>query len=449
MNYHFISIGGAVMHNMALALHQLGHTITGSDDEIFEPAKSRLANAGLLPNEIGWFPEKVDANLNGVILGMHAKANNPELLKAKELNIPIYSFPQFIYEHAKDKTRVVIGGSHGKTTSTAMLMHVLRETKRDFDYMVGSQLAGFDTMVKLSNAPLTILEGDEYLTSPLDLRPKFHLYFPQIAMLTGIAWDHINVFPTFENYIEQFEIFINQLPDGAPLAYYEGDEHLQALAAKHRGRLRLMPYRELENRPTNIDGYKTIIQTAIGPVGLKIFGQHNLQNLAGVYLLSKELGIGDLEFYQAISTFDGTAKRLELLYDKENTTVYRDFAHSPSKLKATVNAVREQYINRKLTACFELHTYSSLNKDFLKEYQNSMDVADDLIIYYNAHSFEIKKMEPLQKAEVQNAFGTKAIIFDQTADLQNFLQQLDYENRVLLLMSSGSFDGIALNFWEK
>jgi len=449
MNYHFISIGGAVMHNMALALHQLGQTITGSDDEIFEPAKSRLANVGLLPNEIGWFPEKVHAGLDGVILGMHARANNPELLKAKELGLPIYSFPQFLYEHAKDKTRVVIGGSHGKTTSTAMLMHVLRECKKDFDYMVGSQLAGFDTMVKLSNAPLIILEGDEYLTSPLDLRPKFHLYHPQIAMLTGIAWDHINVFPTIENYIEQFEIFVNQLPDGAPLAYYAGDEHLQALAAKHKDRLKLLPYEELENKPIDTDGYKTLIQTDIGPVGLKIFGKHNLQNLAGIYLLAKELGVKDLEFYQAIESFEGTAKRLEVLYDKDETTVYRDFAHSPSKLKATVSAVREQYPNRKLTACFELHTYSSLNKDFLKEYEGSMEVADDTIVYYNAHSFEIKKMEPLQKEEVQKAFGAKAKIFDLTADLKNFLEQLDYNNRVLLLMSSGSFDGITLNFWEK
>lgn len=364
MNYHFISIGGAVMHNMALALQQLRHTITGSDDEIFEPAKSRLANVGLLPNEIGWFADKVHAGLDGVILGMHARANNPELLKAKELGLPIYSFPQFLYEHAKDKTRVVIGGSHGKTTSTAMLMHVLRACNKDFDYMVGSQLAGFDTMVKLSNAPLIILEGDEYLTSPLDLRPKFHLYHPQMTMLTGIAWDHINVFPTFENYIEQFEIFVNQLPDGAPLAYYAGDEHLQTLAAKHKDRLKLLPYQELENKPIDTDGYKTLIQTDIGPVGLKIFGKHNLQNLAGIYLLAKELGVEDLEFYQAIESFEGTAKRLEVLYDKDSTTVYRDFAHSPSKLKATVNAVREQYPNRKLTACFELHTYSSLNKDF-------------------------------------------------------------------------------------
>ncbi len=442
MTYHFISIGGAVMHNLALALHNMGHTITGSDDEIFEPAKSRLAKARLQPEKDGWYPEKITTNLDGIILGMHARADNPELIKAKELGLKIYSFPEFVYEQSKSKQRIVIGGSHGKTTSTAMLMHILKESGKDFDYLVGSQLEGFETMVKLSNAPLIVIEGDEYLTSPLDLRPKFHLYLPQVAMLTGIAWDHINVFPTFDNYVEQFRIFVNQLQPNAPLTYFDGDRVLHAVCEARKD-LKLLPY---SSHPHAIVNGKTYLIYNETEVPILFFGEHNLQNLSGVKALALEAGVSEAAFYEAIATFGGTARRMETIKETENSLFLRDFAHSPSKLKATVQAVKQQFPDRKLVACFELYTFSSLNKAFLKEYTGSMDKADIRIVYFNPHTFELKRMEVLTEADIHNHFGTDVKVFTKPEELHQFLSNQSWQNQNLLLMSSGTFNGMAIDF---
>lgn len=438
MRIHLISTGGAVMHNMAMALHQSGHKVTGSDDEIFEPAKSRLAKYGLLPDKIGWDVNKITPDLDFVILGMHAKADNPELLKAQELGLKIYSFPEYVYEHTKSKTRIVIGGSHGKTSTTAMIMHVLIKLNMEFDYLVGAQLDGFETMVKLSDAPIVIIEGDEYLTSTLDRRPKFHLYHPQIAMLTGIAWDHINVFTTFDNYVDQFRIFISQLPKNAPLAYFSGDENLVKLSGE-REDINALPY----NTPEYVieDGVTSIVHDG-KKYPLQIFGEHNLQNLNGARLVCNQLGISDNDFYTAMQSFGGAAKRMQLADETEDCLVYRDFAHSPSKLKATLAAVKQQYPDRKLVACFELHTYSSLSREFLSEYKGCMDPADEAIVYYNAHVFEIKRMPMLDADEVKQAFGGNVEIINDTAILSKRLNSIMWKSTNLLLMSSGTFDGL-------
>lgn len=438
MRIHLISTGGAVMHNMAMALHQSGHNITGSDDEIFEPAKSRLDKYGLLPDKVGWDVNNITTDLDFVILGMHAKADNPELLKAQELGLKIYSFPEYVYEHTKNKTRIVIGGSHGKTSTTAMIMHVFIKLNMEFDYLVGAQLDGFETMVKLSDAPIVIIEGDEYLTSTLDRRPKFHLYHPQIAMLTGIAWDHINVFPTFDNYVDQFRIFISQLPENTPLAYFSGDENLVKLVAE-RDDIKALPY----STPEYVikDGVTSVIHEG-KKYPLQVFGEHNLQNLNGARLVCNQLGISDDAFYTAMGSFAGAAKRMQLADETADCVVYRDFAHSPSKLKATLAAVKQQYPDRKLVACFELHTYSSLSREFLSEYKGCMDPADEAIVYYNAHVFEIKRMPMLDADEVKQAFGGDVKIINDTSTLTQYLNNIEWKNTNLLLMSSGTFDGL-------
>lgn len=443
MHYHFISIGGAVMHNLALDLLAQGHVVTGSDDEIFDPALSRLKEKGILPPAFGWFPEKITSTLDACILGMHARADNPELLKANELGLPVYSFPEFIYEQSKNKTRVVIGGSHGKTTTTAMIMHVLRTLGKEFDYLVGSAINGFDRMVKMSDAPIVILEGDEYLTSPIDRRPKFLVYHANIAQLTGVAWDHINVFPTFEEYVHQFELFINQLPDGAPLAYYADDEHLQQLTAPHQNRLKLMPYNAL---PHTVENGQTFLITPTGNLPIKVFGLHNLQNMAGAKLLCNEIGISEDDFNTAIAHFDGTARRLEKIKQTDDLIVYRDFAHSPSKVQATVDAVKQQYPNHKVIACFELHTYSSLNSEFLSQYHQTLTVADEAIVYFNEHVLELKKMPPLDIEEVAEAFGGSIEVYTDSKMLHRYLKTPHRENTVLLLMSSGNFNNMPLDF---
>lgn len=437
MNIHFISIGGAVMHNMALAMHNLGNTVTGSDDEIFEPAYSRLKAKGLLPEAFGWFEEKITPELDMVILGMHARADNPELKKAKELGLNIYSFPEFLYEHSKHKTRVVIAGSHGKTTTTAMVMHALKTLKREFDYMVGSQLKGFDTMVQLSEAPLIVLEGDEYLNSALDPRPKFHFYHPHIAMITGIAWDHINAFPTFDNYLEQFRIFVNQLPDGAPLVYYDKDEHLHQIANTRRDIIKLLPYTGFETAVTTA-GAEVIYEGRKYP--MQVFGSHNFQNMHGAMLVCAELGISPAQFLEAMQSFEGTAKRLELVLERKAYRVYRDFAHSPSKVKATVQAVKEQFAGKKIHVFFELHTFSSLNENFLDEYKDSMSGVDTAVVYYNAHVFELKRMKMLEPQLVEAKFGSGVEVITDTAALEKKIHSLEKENAVFLMMSSGSFD---------
>jgi UDP-N-acetylmuramate: L-alanyl-gamma-D-glutamyl-meso-diaminopimelate ligase len=443
---HLISIGGAVMHNLALCLHNEGHAVSGSDDEIFEPSRSRLESAGLLPAVPGWFPEKITADLDAVILGMHARKDNPELLKALELKLNVYSFPEYVYEHAKSKKRLVIGGSHGKTTTTAIIMHVLKTLGHDFDYLVGSQIEGFTTMVRLSKeAPLLIAEGDEYLNSALDPRPKFHIYRADMAQLTGIAWDHINVFPTPDIYTEQFRIFIQGLPSGAPLAYFQGDPLLEKLV-QEREDLKLLPYTAFSHK---ISGGKTILLHEGREYPLHIFGEHNLQNLSGAQLLCAEIGIPAADFLSAVSSFKGTARRLETVFSNESAIVFRDFAHSPSKLSATVRSVREQYPDRRLVAVYELHTFSSLNRKFLEQYRNSMDQADEKLVFYNPQVIKHKGLEELNPTEVNKAFGGDVEIYTDSSQLYAYIGHVKLENTVLLLMSSGNFDNLLFRFGQQ
>jgi len=448
MNIHFIAIGGSVMHNMALAMVQNGHTVTGSDDEIFEPAKSRLASRGILPESYGWFPDKINSGLDAVILGMHAREDNPELIKAKELGLKIYSFPEYIYEQSKNKTRVVIGGSHGKTTITAMIMHVLHELGKDFDYMVGAQLEGFETMFRISDAPVIILEGDEYLTSTLDKRPKFHLYRPNIALLSGVAWDHINVFPTFEIYVDQFRKFINLIEPGGSLVYCENDEELNRICPEARKDIKLFPYGIPQH---SINNGTTAVTFGNAVTEIQVFGKHNLMNLNGARLVCECLGIAAADFMKAIAGFKGASKRLELLVKSEKSAFYKDFAHSPSKLKATIEAVKEQFPQRELVACMELHTYSSLNSGFLEQYKGCMHKADKAIVFYSTHALEIKKMPPLPENKVKASFGREDImVFTNKGKLVEYLESLDWKGKNLLMMSSGSFDGLDIKeFAEK
>jgi len=440
MNIHFIAIGGAVMHNMAIAMHNSGHRVTGSDDEIFEPAKSRLAACGILPQEIGWHPEKINKETDAVILGMHAREDNPELLQAEQLGIRIYSFPEYIYEQSKNKTRVVIGGSHGKTTITAMVMHVLHSLGRDFDYMVGAQLEGFQTMFRLSDAPVIILEGDEYLTSPIDRRPKFHLYKPHIALISGIAWDHINVFPTFDIYVDQFRIFMNLIEPDGTLIYCQSDEQVNALCVEARSDIQLKPYSVPKYAINN--GVTTVVFDDAA-TEIMVFGKHNLMNLNGARLICESLDIPTDVFMKAIATFKGAAKRLELISKNDSAALYKDFAHSPSKLKATIQAAKEQYPDRMLVACMELHTYSSLNSDFLQQYKDAMQQADIAVVYYSSHALELKKMPPLDHHVLVESFGRKdLLVFTHQAELLRFLNANAWEQKNLLMMSSGGFDNL-------
>lgn len=442
MNVHLIAIGGSAMHNMAIAMHKKGYKVTGSDDEIFEPSKTRLANLGLLPSKEGWDVNNIHSGLDAIILGMHARADNPELLKAQELGLKIYSYPEYIYEQTKNKIRVVVGGSHGKTTITAMILHVLNYHKIDCDYMVGAQLAGFDTMVKLTkDAKIAIIEGDEYLSSPIDRRPKFHLYKPNVAILSGIAWDHINVFPTFENYVEQFRIFVDLIePDGS-LVYCMLDPEVKKVCEAARSDIKKFPYGIPEN--TVKDGVTYLTIPGVNDCRLEVFGDHNLMNINGARLVCLQIGISDEQFYEAIQSFKGASKRLELVNKNKTTAVYKDFAHSPSKLKATTQAVKKQFPGRRLIACMELHTFSSLNEDFLKEYKGSMSLADEAIVYFNPHTIAHKKLKPITEEQVMNAFGGNNItVFTDSKKLLDYLLNIHFENKNLLMMSSGNFDGI-------
>lgn len=443
MHVHLIAIGGSAMHNMALALHEKGFKVTGSDDEINEPSKTRLKNAGILPVEIGWFPKKITSDIDAVILGMHARADNPELIKAKELGLKVYSYPEYIYEATKNKTRVVIGGSHGKTTITAMILHVLNFHKIDTDYLVGAQLEGFNTMVKLtSEAPIAIIEGDEYLASPIDRRPKFHLYKPNIAILSGIAWDHINVFPTFENYVNQFEIFVDLIEPNGSLIYCNEDLELQKVAANSgkANNIEKIPYSIPKHYIKN--GITYIVETG-KEIPLQIFGNHNLMNLNAARLASNKLSLNDSKFYEAIQSFKGASKRLELVAKTNDFAFYKDFAHSPSKLKATTQAVKQQFEDRKVLACMELHTFSSLNETFLSEYNGAMNDADEAIVYFNPHTIAHKKLKPITEEQVLNYFNRKDLkVFTDSNTLITYLKSKSLKNHVLLMMSSGNFDGI-------
>ena len=426
---HFIAIGGAAMHNLALAVaSKPGYVVTGSDDEIFDPALTHLREAGLLPAEMGWHPERITTDIDAIILGMHAREDNPELVRARELGLKIYSFPEYLYEQTKDKIRIVVGGSHGKTTTTSMILYVLQRLGIEADYMVGAQIEGFERMVRLSDtAQYAVFEGDEYLTSPLDLRSKFLWYHPHVAILTGIAWDHINVFPTFPEYVDTFRKFVHTISD--TFIYYKGDKNLCKLAEEFKikkSKLKIVPY----------DAYE-------GDVPMQVFGKHNMQNLQAAMLACHCIGVAPDDFYREISSFTGASNRLEKIAETPDSVAYKDFAHSPSKLKATVNAVRERYPEKKLVACMELHTFSSLMADFLPQYKDCMAEADVAYVYFNPKVIEHKRLTPITPEEVREAFGTKNVeVFTESEALQRRLQSLDYHNTALLMMSSGTFDGI-------
>ena len=438
---HFIAIGGAAMHNLALAVAgKAGYKVTGSDDEIFDPALSRLKAAGLLPDEMGWHPERITSDIDAIILGMHAREDNPELVRARELGLKIYSFPEYLYEQTQDKIRIVVGGSHGKTSTTAMILYVLQRLGIEADYMVGAQIEGFERMVRLSDtAKYAVFEGDEYLTSPLDLRSKFLWYHPHIAILTGIAWDHINVFPTFDKYVDTFRQFVDSFEPQGKFIYFQGDNNLCQIAAQARPDITSIPY----------DAYD-------GEVAMQIFGKHNMQNLQAACLACQQISIAPADFYREISTFTGASNRLEKIGETETNVAYKDFAHSPSKLKATINAVKEHYSTKTVVACMELHTFSSLMADFLPQYKDCMAEADIAYVYFNPKVIEHKRLTPISAEEVANAFGTKnVVVFTESEALQAQLRATiasltnDKKEIALLMMTSGTFDGINIKEFTK
>lgn len=441
MKVHFIAIGGSAMHNLAIALHMKGYIVSGSDDEIFDPAKSKLEKYGLLPKEIGWNRDNITKDLDAIILGMHAKSDNPELIKAQEMNLKIFSYPEFLYEMSKDKERIVIGGSHGKTTITAMILHVMNKMNIDTDYMVGAQLEGFEVMVKISEkAKYMVLEGDEYLTSPIDLRPKFHLYKPNIALISGIAWDHINVFPTFEIYVDQFRIFCQKIEERGSLIYCMEDQNVKEVVQNARQDIKKLPYNIIPNRIEN--GITTIIWEG-KEYPISIFGNHNLMNLYGAMLVCQEIGISNNDFLHSIESFTGASKRLELIKKNGNVAIYKDFAHSPSKLKATISALKDQYPQRKLVAAMELHTFSSLTKEFLLQYKGAMDKADYAIVYFNPHTIAHKRLPAITPEEVYTSFGREDIkVCNNSNEVIKAIKENKWKNSNLLMMSSGNFDGI-------
>jgi UDP-N-acetylmuramate: L-alanyl-gamma-D-glutamyl-meso-diaminopimelate ligase len=440
LKVHFIAIGGSAMHNLAIALHKKGVQVTGSDDEIFEPSRSRLENHGLLPSTMGWNANRIDKELDAVILGMHARGDNPELLQAKLLGIQVFSYPEFLYEQSKDKIRIVIGGSHGKTSITAMLLHVAGKLSLDIDYMVGAQLEGFDCMVKISNqAKFMILEGDEYLSSPIDRRPKFHLYRPTIALISGIAWDHVNVFPTFENYQEQFDIFCSLIEKGGSLIFNKEDTSVKALGEKYSTVLQVKPYGTPTFTP---ESNGSILEWQKKKYHLSIFGKHNLQNAMGAMFVAEKMGVSNEQFLTSLEDFKGAGKRLQKVSESSEFIMFKDFAHSPSKLKATTNAVKHQFPKRRLIACMELHTFSSLQKDFLPLYQHCMEDADEAIVYFNPEVVKHKKLPELAISDVEKGFGGTVRVLNKTEDVLSFLRAQNWNQSTLLMMSSGNFDGI-------
>jgi len=443
MKVHFIAIGGSVMHNLAIALHLKGYEVSGSDDQIFDPARSRLEAYRLLPPGEGWNPGRIHNQLDAVILGMHARPENPELKKARDLNLKIWSFPEYLYQQTRNKKRVVVGGSHGKTTITSMIMHVLREAGISFDYMVGAQVAGFDTMVGLSHESETaVFEGDEYLSSPIGPTPKFHLYRPHIAIISGIAWDHINVFPTFDYYLEQFRVFVNRIEPGGTLIYHSDDPHTAHIAGNLREDIKKTAYKKHPRTP----GSNHLLTPTGQMIPFHLFGQHNAANVMAALEACRELGIEDQLFYSAIQTFKGASKRLEKLGENNHTAIFLDFAHAPSKLKATVCAVKERFPDRKLVACMELHTFSSLNKNFLDQYAHTLDLADTAMVYYNPDTIRHKKLDMLQPDEVRKAFALESLrVYTDASRLRQDLLNIPYQDTNLLLMTSGNFNHIDLH----
>ncbi len=441
MNIHFIAIGGAVMHNLAIVLRRKGNRVTGSDDKIVDPARANLEREGILPAKLGFFEENITDDLDAVILGMHAREDNPELLRAQELGLKIYSFPEYLYEVSKKKQRVVIAGSHGKTTITSMVMHVLRENNYNFDYMVGAKVQGFDTSVKITeDAPIIVLEGDEYLASPINREPKFLYYKPNVALITGVAWDHINVFPDYDDYVKQFEKFAYSLEEWGFLTWFGEDEELKKIFNHFEAKVRTRAY---FTHPYIIKGNTTYLQTGAGEVAIKVFGEHNLQNISGAKNVCNELEVSDENFYRAIATFEGAANRLQFVGKNDQTVIYKDFAHSPSKLKATVNAMKRQFKTEQLVAVMELHTFSSLNKDFIEQYAGTMDEADVPVVFYDKETFTHKKMPLLKESFVRDAFANSELnIFTDRQSLQDFLLEQNWAGKNLLLMTSGNFGGM-------
>ena len=441
MRIHFIAIGGSAMHNLAIALHNKGEQVTGSDDEIFDPSRSRLAAKGLLPEQYGWFEDNISSDIDAVILGMHAKQDNIELLRAKALGLTIYSYPEFLYEQSKNKTRVVIGGSHGKTTITSMILHVMHYHDKEVDYMVGAQLEGFDTMVHLTKEnDFIVLEGDEYLSSAIDRRPKFHLYKPNIALLSGIAWDHINVFPTFDNYVEQFRIFLSQITHGGAIVYNQEDIEVKQVVETAQNQIKKYPYQTPRHSVENGD---TLLDTEDGPMPIEVFGKHNLNNLEGARWICQLMGVQQEDFYEAIATFKGASKRLEKIGQGPTSIAYKDFAHSPSKVRATTQALKSQYPERSLLACLELHTYSSLNPEFLSEYKGTLNGADKAVVFYSPNAVKIKKLEAVSSTQILKAFQREdLVVFTDPAAFQDYLFEQDFTDTSLLLMSSGNYGGL-------
>ena len=427
------------MHNLAIALQQGGHTVTGSDDQIFEPSRGRLESKGLLPAQEGWFPERVHEGLDAIILGMHARQDNPELARAQELGLMIYSYPEFLHEVSKDMTRVVVAGSHGKTTTTAMVLHVMNHVGQPVNYMVGAQLAGFDCMVELeSGSEFMVMEGDEYLSSPIDRRPKFHLYKPNITAITGIAWDHINVFPTFEDYVDQFRLYLDTVEAGGAVIYNERDAVLKEVVETSSATVKHFAY-SLPNYEI-VDG-QTFIETPEGMMPLQVFGAHNLSNMEAARWLCLEMGVQEEEFYDAIMSFTGAQNRMEVFHEGTQTKVFRDFAHAPSKVGASVKALKEQF--GQVRAVLELHTFSSLNPEFLPQYHGVMDGADEAWVYYSPAAVAHKKLPPLSKEDVNEAFGPGVQVFDDAQALELALQN-NGSNKAMALMSSGNFSGLDL-----
>jgi UDP-N-acetylmuramate: L-alanyl-gamma-D-glutamyl-meso-diaminopimelate ligase len=438
---HFIAIGGSVMHNLAITLKQAGHEVTGSDDEILEPSRSALASHGLLPDKEGWNPGNINPSMEVVILGMHAAKDNPELLKAQELGLHIVSFPEYIYEQSLDKQRIVIAGSHGKTTITAIIIHVLNYFKRNFDHVIGARVPGVDQTVRLSGAPIIIIEGDEYLSSALDPTPKFLRYHHHVGVISGIAWDHANVFPSDEEYVRQFDLFADQTPKGGILIYCEQDPMALMIGKKERNDVQEISYKSHPHTSDNNGQF--FLTNGKERYPIQLFGSHNFQNISAAKEVVKKIGITPEQFFEAMASFKGAAGRLEKVKDNTTVTVYKDFAHAPSKVKATVKAVKEIYPSRDLVACLELHTYSSLNKKFLPQYKDSMKSAQVPVVYFNPEKVNAKKLEPITEADIRSAFANPSVkVFDDPAKLEAFLTEQSWKNKNLLMMSSGNFGGL-------
>ena len=440
---HFIAIGGSAMHNLAIALHRKGYDVTGSDDEIFEPSRTRLEREGILPEELGWHPEKLNDSYDAVILGMHARIDNPELIRAQEIGLKIYSYPEYLYEQSKDKIRIVIGGSHGKTTITSMVLHVMKDAGIDTDFMVGAQLEGFDVMVRLSDtAKYMVIEGDEYLTSPIDRIPKFHKYHPHIAVISGIGWDHVNVFPTFDSYLEQFRIFINSIENNGCLIFDNTDAEARRLAESSK-----VTHLGYGIHPYHSNDGKTFLSLDNGDeVEVRIFGEHNMKNINAARLVINRIGVTDELFYNSIKSFKGAARRLENLIDnkEKGNVVFRDFAHAPSKVLATVNAIREKYPEKYFLAVFELHTYSSLSEVFIDHYANCLDKCDKAVVFYDPHAVAVKKLDMMSDERIIKGFNRDDIsVVHSKKELLDLIKTLNINNVVAGFMSSGDFNGLS------